>query len=92
MTKHSDEGTFFKSLKFTDWATVKEALIAKDVGGVFILAPMAMQLVADGVPIKVVLQTATASQQISEPSPHLSRCTMVILAAPVCKSPVRAVQ
>lgn len=54
MTEHSDEGTFFKSLKFTDWATVKEALISKDVGGVFILAPMAMQLVADGVPIKVV--------------------------------------
>lgn len=41
-------------MKFTDWPTVKEALISKDVGGVFILAPMAMQLVADGVPIKVV--------------------------------------
>jgi len=33
---------------------VKEALIAKDIGAVFILAPMAMQLRADGVPIKVV--------------------------------------
>lgn len=44
----------FRSQKFTDWPTVKEALISKDVGGVFILAPMAMQLVADGVPIKVV--------------------------------------
>ena len=49
MTEHSDKGTLFKSLKFTDWPTVKEALIAKDIGGVFILAPMAMQLVADGV-------------------------------------------
>ena len=44
----------FRSLKFTDWATVKEALISKDVGAVFILAPMAMQLAADGIPIKVV--------------------------------------
>ncbi|MDA0948122.1 MAG: ABC transporter substrate-binding protein [Planctomycetota bacterium] len=54
MTQHSDEGTLFRSRKFTDWPTVKEALIAKEIGGVFILAPMAMQLVADGIPIKVV--------------------------------------
>ena len=54
MTQHSDRGTLFRSQKFTDWPTVKEALISKEVGGVFILAPMAMQLVADGVPIKVV--------------------------------------
>ncbi len=44
----------FRSRKFTDWPTVKEAIIAKEIGGVFILAPMAMQLVADGIPIKVV--------------------------------------
>ena len=54
MTDHSDEGTLFRSRKFTDWPTVKEALIAEEIGGVFILAPMAMQLVADGIPIKVV--------------------------------------
>jgi len=54
VTEHSDRGTLFKSMKFTDWPTVKEALISKDIGGVFILAPMAMQLVADGVPIRVV--------------------------------------
>lgn len=54
MTEHSEEGTFFRSRKFTDWPTVKEALIAKEIGGVFILAPMAMQLVADDIPIKVV--------------------------------------
>ncbi|MFT7484465.1 MAG: NitT/TauT family transport system substrate-binding protein [Candidatus Paceibacteria bacterium] len=53
MTKHSDEGSLFKSKKFTDWPTVKEALIAKEIGAVFILAPMAMQLKADGVPVKV---------------------------------------
>jgi NitT/TauT family transport system substrate-binding protein len=54
VTKHSDEGSLFSSKKFTDWPTVKEALISKEIGGVFILAPLAMQLVADGVPIKVV--------------------------------------
>lgn len=54
MTKHSDRGSLFQSVKFTDWPTVKEALIAKEIGASFILAPMAMQLKADGVPIKVV--------------------------------------
>ena len=44
----------FRSRKFTDWPTVKEALIAKEIGGAFILAPMAMQLARDGVPIKIV--------------------------------------
>lgn len=54
VTDHSEGGSFFKSRKFTDWATVKEALIARRIDAVFILAPMAMQLRADGVPVKVV--------------------------------------
>ena len=54
MTEHSDQGSFFRSQKFTDWPTVKEALIAREIDAVFILAPMAMQLRADGVPVKVV--------------------------------------
>jgi NitT/TauT family transport system substrate-binding protein len=54
VTTHSDTGSIFKSRKFTDWPTVKEALIAREIGGAFILAPMAMQLAADGVPIKIV--------------------------------------
>jgi len=54
VTQNSDRGTLFRSAKFTDWPTVKEALISKEIGGAFILAPMAMQLAADGVPIKVV--------------------------------------
>jgi NitT/TauT family transport system substrate-binding protein len=54
VTSHSNEGTVFESRKFTDWPTVKEALIAKEIGGAFILAPMAMQLARDGVPIKIV--------------------------------------
>jgi NitT/TauT family transport system substrate-binding protein len=54
VTEHSERGSFFRSQKFTDWPTVKEALIAQEIGGAFILAPMAMQLVADDVPIKIV--------------------------------------
>ena len=54
MTQHSERGSFFKSRKFTDWPTVKEALIAREIGAAFILAPMAMQLRADGVPVKIV--------------------------------------
>ena len=54
MTKHGAGGSFFRSQKFTDWATVKEALIAREIDAVFILAPMAMRLRQDGVPIKVV--------------------------------------
>ena len=53
MTTHSEEGSLFRSQKFGDWPTVKEALISKDIGAVFILAPMAMQLRLDGIPIKV---------------------------------------
>lgn len=54
VTDHTEGGSFFKSRKFTDWATVKEALIGRRIDAVFILAPMAMQLRADGVPVKVV--------------------------------------
>lgn len=54
MTTHSDEGTVFTARKFTDWATVKESILSKKVGASFLLAPMAMQLVADGVPVKIV--------------------------------------
>lgn len=54
MTQHSEGGSFFRSQKFTDWPTVKESLIAREVQAVFILAPMAMQLKADGVAAKVV--------------------------------------
>lgn len=54
MTEHGERGSFFRSRKFTDWASVKEALIAREVEATFLLAPMAMQLRADGVPVKVV--------------------------------------
>lgn len=54
MTKHSEGGSFFRSQKFTDWATVKESLVAREIDAVFILAPMAMRLRQDGVPVKIV--------------------------------------
>lgn len=54
MTEHSEGGASFRSRKFTDWPTVKEALIARQVGASFLLAPMAMQLRQDGIPVKVV--------------------------------------
>jgi NitT/TauT family transport system substrate-binding protein len=54
VTKHSESGSLFRSHKFTDFATVKEALIAREIDASFILAPLAMRLVQDGVPIKIV--------------------------------------
>ena len=54
MTEHTDGGSFFRSQKFTDWATVKESLIAREINAVFLLAPMAMRLRQDGVPVKIV--------------------------------------
>ncbi|MCB9898943.1 MAG: ABC transporter substrate-binding protein [Planctomycetes bacterium] len=54
MTEHSDTGSVFSSRKFTDFATVSEALAAKEIGASFILAPLAMNLVDKGLPVKVV--------------------------------------
>jgi NitT/TauT family transport system substrate-binding protein len=54
VTEHSDQGSVFRSAKFTDWPTVTEALTAGEIGGAFILAPLAMQMVQAGVPIRIV--------------------------------------
>lgn len=54
MTTHSERSSTFRSQKFTDFATVKESFIAREIEATFILAPMAMRLRQDGVPIKVV--------------------------------------
>jgi NitT/TauT family transport system substrate-binding protein len=54
VTKHSGSGSFFRSQKFTDFASVKESLVARETDAVFILVPMAMRLRQDGVPVKVV--------------------------------------
>ena len=54
MTEHSETGSVFRSRKFTDWPTVTEALSAGEIGAAFILAPLAMQLAEQGVPVRIV--------------------------------------
>lgn len=54
MTEHSTAGTQFKAQKFTDFPSMKEALIARKVDATFMIAPLAMKLAADGVPVKIV--------------------------------------
>jgi len=54
VTQHSASGTVFKAQKFTDFPSMKEALIARKIDATFMIAPLAMKLVADGVPVKIV--------------------------------------
>ncbi len=54
MTQHSDEGTVFQAQRFGDFPTMKEALIARKLDATFMIAPLAMKLAADGVPVKIV--------------------------------------
>ena len=54
MTKHSERGTEFQSERFGDFPTMKEALIARKIDATFMIVPLAMKLVADGQPVKIV--------------------------------------
>jgi len=54
VTQHSTVGTQFQSQKFTDFPSMKEALIARKIDATFMNAPLAPKLVMDGVPVKVV--------------------------------------
>ncbi|MFN0243968.1 MAG: ABC transporter substrate-binding protein [Planctomycetota bacterium] len=54
ITEHGDAGTIFKSQKFTDFPSMKEALIARKIDATFMNAPLAPKLVMDGVPVKIV--------------------------------------
>ena len=54
VTRHSDVGTQFQAQKFTDFPSMKEALIARKIDATFMIAPLAMKLAADGVPVKIV--------------------------------------
>lgn len=54
MTDHSTSGTRFRAQKFTDFPSMKEALIARKVDATFMIAPLAMKLAADGVPVKIL--------------------------------------
>ena len=46
--------SYFEPLRFQGWPELKEAFLAGDTQGTFILAPLAMKLREDGVPIKIV--------------------------------------
>ena len=54
MTEHSTKGTKFEAQKFTDFPSMKEAMIARKIDATFMIVPLAMKLVADGVPVKIV--------------------------------------
>ena len=53
-TKTTTTGTRFESQRFTDFPTVVEALKARKIDATFILAPLAMVLREQGVPIHIV--------------------------------------
>jgi NitT/TauT family transport system substrate-binding protein len=53
-TKSTTTSTRFVSQRFTDFATVVEALKARKLDATFLLAPLAMILREQGVPIKIV--------------------------------------
>jgi NitT/TauT family transport system substrate-binding protein len=54
ISKFSDNGEIFMPRLFQGFPEIKEALISGRVQAAFIVAPMAIALVAQGVPIKVV--------------------------------------
>jgi NitT/TauT family transport system substrate-binding protein len=54
VTSHSDEGTVFQAQRFGDFASAKEAMVARKIDACFLNAPIAMKLVADGIPCKIV--------------------------------------
>ena len=54
MTQHADSGTVFQAERFSDFPTMKEALIARKIDATFMIVPLAMKLAADGVPVKIV--------------------------------------
>src|SRR5262245_60144110 len=54
ITSHSDQGTVFRSKKYTDFATVAEELKSGKLKASFILAPLAMTLRRQGLPIRIV--------------------------------------
>lgn len=54
VSAHSTEGTQFRAQRFSDFPSMKEALIAREIDATFMNAPLAPKLVMDGVPVKVV--------------------------------------
>lgn len=54
MTQHSETGSVFEAQKFMDFPTMKEALSARKIDATFMIMPLAMKLVSDGQPVKIV--------------------------------------
>jgi NitT/TauT family transport system substrate-binding protein len=54
VTDHSATGSIFESKKFSDFPSMKEALVAREIEATFMVAPLAMKLVADGVPVRIL--------------------------------------
>jgi len=54
ITQHSEQGSVFDTQKFTDFPSMKEALLARKIDATFMNMPLAMKLVADGTPVKIV--------------------------------------
>lgn len=54
VSDHSTQGTRFQAQKFTDFPSMKEALIARKIDATFMIAPLAMKIAADGQPVKIV--------------------------------------
>ena len=54
MTQHSEAGTVFEAQKFVDFPSMKEAFTARKIDAAFMIMPLGMKLVADGVPARIV--------------------------------------
>ncbi len=54
MTSHSERGSVFRSKKYTEFATIAEEFKSGTLKASFILAPLAMTLRRQGLPIKIV--------------------------------------
>jgi NitT/TauT family transport system substrate-binding protein len=54
LTSHSDSGAAFRSKRYTDFATIAEELKHGTLRASFLLAPLAMTLSRQGVPLKIV--------------------------------------
>jgi NitT/TauT family transport system substrate-binding protein len=54
INKELEKQDLFQPIKFNGWPELKEAFLSKYTQATFILAPMAMRLREDGIPIKIV--------------------------------------
>jgi NitT/TauT family transport system substrate-binding protein len=54
VTRHSGRGSLFRSQKFMDFPTMKEAFVSRELEAAFMNVPLAMKLAMDGVPAKIV--------------------------------------